>query len=103
MRKSAVGLWSLVVLFLCSSLFAETIVLKGGKLLTITHGTVENGVLVMSDGKITAVGPASSVKVPGNAQVVDVTGMTVYPGLIDSETQLVLTEISAEQMTNDYL
>lgn len=103
MRKSAVGLWSLVVLFLCSSLFAETIVLKGGKLLTITHGTVENGVLVMSDGKITAVGPASSVKVPGNAQVVDVTGMTVYPGLIDSETQLGLTEISAEQMTNDYL
>jgi len=101
MRKTGVGLCSLVVLFLCSSLSAETIVLKGGKLLTITHGTIENGVLVMSDGKITAVGPASSVKVPGDARVVDVTGMTVYPGLIDSETQLGLTEISAEQSTND--
>ena len=103
MRKAAFGLGSLVVLFLCSSLFSETIVLKGGKLLTVTHGAIENGVLVMTDGKITAVGPASSVKVPGDARVVDVTGMTVYPGFIDSETQLGLTEISAEQMTNDYL
>jgi imidazolonepropionase-like amidohydrolase len=41
------------------------------------------------------------VNVPGDAQVIDVTGMTVYPGLIDSETALGLTEISAEQMTND--
>ena len=103
MRKSVFGLWSLAVLFLCSSLFAETIVLKGGKLLTITHGTIEKGVLVMTDGKITAVGAAASVKIPGNARVIDVTGMTVYPGLIDSETQLGLTEISAVQMTNDYL
>jgi imidazolonepropionase-like amidohydrolase len=76
------------------------VVLKGGKLLTITHGTINNGVLVMENGKITAVG-AASTKVPAGAQVIDVTGMTVYPGLIDSETQLGLTEISAEQMTND--
>jgi imidazolonepropionase-like amidohydrolase len=103
MRKASFGRFSLVFLFLCSSLFAETIVLKGGKLLTVTHGTIENGVLVMTDGKITSVGPASSVKVPGNARVVEVTGMTVYPGLIDSETQLGLTEISAEQSTNDMI
>jgi imidazolonepropionase-like amidohydrolase len=103
MGKKGIGFSALFVLVLCSSLSAETIVLKGGKLLTITHGTIENGVLVMTDGKITAVGPAASVQVPGSARVVDVTGMTVYPGLIDSETQLGLTEISAEQMTNDYL
>ncbi|HZQ69396.1 MAG TPA: amidohydrolase family protein [Terriglobales bacterium] len=103
MRKSAGGAGLLIFLFLCSSLFADTVVLKGGKLLTITHGTIENGVLVMTDGKITAVGTAASVKVPGGAHVVDVTGMTVYPGLIDSETQLGLTEISAEQSTNDMI
>ena len=78
-----------------------TIVLRGGKLLTITHGVIENGVLVMQNGKITAVGPAASVSVPRDAKVIDVTGMTVYPGLIDSETHLGLTEISADQMTND--
>jgi len=79
----------------------KPVVLKGGKLLTITHGVIENGVLVMQGGKIAAVGAASSVSVPGGAQVVDATGMTIYPGLIDSETQLGLTEISAEAMTND--
>jgi imidazolonepropionase-like amidohydrolase len=79
----------------------KPVVLKGGKLLTVTHGVIESGVIVMQGGKITAVGAASSVNVPSAAQVIDVTGMTIYPGLIDSETSLGLTEISAEAMTND--
>jgi imidazolonepropionase-like amidohydrolase len=79
----------------------KPIALKGGKLLTITHGAIENGVIVMQGGKITAVGASSSVSIPSGAQVIDATGMTIYPGLIDSETQLGLTEISAETMTND--
>ncbi|HEY6347943.1 MAG TPA: amidohydrolase family protein [Candidatus Angelobacter sp.] len=78
-----------------------TIVLRGGKLLTITHGVIENGVLVMQNGKIAAVGGAGAVSIPRDAKVIDVTGMTVYPGLIDSETHLGLTEVSADQMTND--
>jgi imidazolonepropionase-like amidohydrolase len=81
----------------------KPVVLKGGKLLTVSHGVIENGVLVMEGGKITALGPASSVKFSKDAKVVDVTGMTVYPGLIDSETSLGLTEISAEAMTNDLI
>ena len=62
---------------------------------------IENGVIVMQGGKITAVGAAASVNIPADAQVIDATGMTIYPGLIDSETHLGLTEISAENMTND--
>lgn len=80
---------------------AKTIVITGGKLLTITHGTIENGVVVIQNGKITAVGATGSVKVPAGAQVIDAKGMTVYPGLIDSETHLGLTEIDAEKNTND--
>jgi imidazolonepropionase-like amidohydrolase len=82
---------------------AHPIALKGGKLLTITHGTIDNGVIVLQSGKIIAVGPSASVNIPANAQIVDATGMTIYPGLIDSETQLGLTEISFETMTNDLL
>ncbi|MCU1253762.1 MAG: amidohydrolase, partial [Candidatus Angelobacter sp.] len=78
----------------------ETIALKGGKLLTITHGVIENGVVVMHNGRITAVGGPGTA-IPSGAKVIDATGMTVYPGLIDSETHLGLTEISAERMTND--
>lgn len=80
----------------------DTIVLRGGKLLTISHGEIDHGVLVMQNGRITAVGGASTAIPPG-ARVIDVIGMTVYPGLIDSETHLGLTEISADRMTNDML
>jgi imidazolonepropionase-like amidohydrolase len=79
----------------------KPIVLKGGKVLTVSHGAIENGAIVMEGGKIAAVGSATSVNIPSGAQVIDTTGMTIYPGLIDSETQLGLTEISAEEMTND--
>jgi imidazolonepropionase-like amidohydrolase len=79
----------------------KPVALKGGKLLTITQGVIENGTLVLRGGKITAVGPATSIQIPSGAEVVDVSGMTVYPGLIDSETHLGLSEISAEAMTND--
>ena len=79
----------------------KAVALKGGKVLTVSHGVIENGVVVMQGGKITAVGAAGAVNVPGDARVIDATGMTIYPGLIDSETQLGLTEISAETMTND--
>jgi len=73
----------------------------GGKLLTITHGTIEDGVLLMENGKITAAGPAASVKVPSGAIIVDAKGMTVYPGLIASETTLGLSEVESDEVNND--
>ncbi len=78
-----------------------TIAITGGKLLTITHGVIENGVVLIEGGKITAVGTAASVKVPKGATIVDAKGMTVYPGLIDAETRLGLSEIASDRMTND--
>ena len=80
---------------------AKTIAITGGKLLTVSHGTIENGVLVIANGKIAAVGAAGSVKIPEGAQIVDAKGMTVYPGLIDPESNFGLTEISADSATND--
>lgn len=80
---------------------AAPVVIRGGKLLTITHGTIENGVIVVQNGKIAAVGKEGSISVPANAQIIDAKGMTVYPGLIDSETHLGLTEIEADKSTND--
>jgi imidazolonepropionase-like amidohydrolase len=120
MRKNVVGLWSLVVgcAVMAPALAAfsqETpksktksiadcstcpVALKGGKLLTITHGVIENGVVIMQNGKITAVGSASTA-IPKDARVIDATGMTIYPGLIDSETNLGLVEISGEITTKD--
>jgi imidazolonepropionase-like amidohydrolase len=81
----------------------QVIAITGGKLLTITHGTIDNGVLVMADGKIAAVGESDKVKIPDGARIVDAKGMTVYPGLIDPESNFGLTEISADQMSNDLI
>jgi imidazolonepropionase-like amidohydrolase len=78
-----------------------TIAITGGKLLTITHGVIENGVVLIEGGKIAAVGTAASVKVPKGATIVDAKGMTVYPGLIDAETRLGLSEIGSDRSTND--
>lgn len=80
---------------------AKTIAIVGGKVLTITHGTIENGTVIMSGGKIVAVGPTKATKVPAGAEVFDARGMTVYPGLFDAETNLGLTEVASDQNSND--
>ena len=104
-RTLVAALFGIAMLLVAATGWAQDkpVVLKGGKLLTITHGVIENGTVVMQGGRITAAGPADSTKIPGGAQVIDAAGMTIYPGLIDSETQLGLTEISAEKMTNDLI
>ncbi len=80
---------------------ATVTAITGGKLLTITHGTIENGTLLMQNGKILAAGPAASVRIPAGAKIVDAKGMTVYPGLIDSETNLGLVEVESDQVNSD--
>jgi len=78
-----------------------TIAILHGKLLTISHGVIEDGTLLMADGKITQVGPSSRVKPPAGSVVVDARGMTVYPGLIDSESNLGLLEMELVSTSND--
>ncbi|MBV9670356.1 MAG: amidohydrolase family protein [Acidobacteriales bacterium] len=78
-----------------------TVVIRGGKVLTVTKGVIENGTVVLRDGRITYVGPTSGAPRSAGAKVIDATGMTVYPGLIDMQTDLGLVEIEAEPMTVD--
>jgi imidazolonepropionase-like amidohydrolase len=106
-KKLLIPIFLLAAFFLTTAAFAQsdkgdTIAIKGGKLLTVSHGVIENGVIVMQHGRITAVGAAGTA-IPKDAKVIDATGMTVYPGLIDSETHLGLTEVQADRMTNDTL
>jgi len=58
-------------------------------------------VLLIVEGKIAAVGAAGKVAVPKDATVIDAHGLTVYPGLIDPDTTLGLTEVAADQNSND--
>jgi imidazolonepropionase-like amidohydrolase len=69
------------------------------KLFTLTGPPIDDGILVIRDGKIAAVG--TNVDVPGGAQVIDGKGLQVYPGLFDPVTQMGLSEISAVSATVD--
>src|SRR5262245_31347649 len=61
---------------------------------TVLDGTdappLRDGVIVVEGARIRAVGPRSAVAVPPGARAVDVTGLTVLPGLIDSHVHLAL-------------
>ncbi len=64
------------------------IAIKGGKIITITQGVIEDGVILVENGKITAIG--KDVAVPEGAKVIDATGKTVMPGLIDAHSHISL-------------
>lgn len=77
-----------------------TFVLVNATIETVTKGTIENGTLVIRDGKIEAVG--TGVAVPAGAQRIDCTGLRIYPGMIDSGTKLGISEVSSDPRTQDY-
>jgi imidazolonepropionase-like amidohydrolase len=61
---------------------------RGGELHPISSPAISDGVVVVENGKILAVGPAASVRVPRGAQVIDVAGKVILPGLIDTHSHL---------------
>lgn len=58
--------------------------IKNATLLTITNGTIENGSVLIRNGKIAAVG--KDIAAPANATVIDATGRYVMPGIIDTHS-----------------
>jgi len=67
--------------------------ITGARIVTVSGPVLEKGTIVISGGKIAAVG--ADVTTPPGATVIDGTGQTVYPGLIDGLTTLGLTEIGS--------
>lgn len=93
----------LLSMFLAISAAAQTrkgtFALVNGRIETITRGIIEQGTLVIRDGRIEAVG--AGVQAPSDAEVIDCTGMTIYPGFIDAGTELGLVEIGSLSETRD--
>src|ERR1700691_936833 len=67
----------------------KALVLRGALLIDGTGGApVANYVVLISSGKIQAVGAEGSVTIPGNATVIDASGKTIMPGLVDSHVHI---------------
>jgi imidazolonepropionase-like amidohydrolase len=75
------------------------IALVGGQVFTVSGPAIDGGTVIFDEGKIVAVG--KDLPLPENAEVVDVTGQNVYPGLIESMTDLGLREIESVEVTID--
>jgi imidazolonepropionase-like amidohydrolase/Tol biopolymer transport system component len=59
--------------------------LVGGRIVTMgPAGVIENGVVIVEDNRIKAVGPKDEIKLPPNIRVINIDGQTVLPGFIDT-------------------
>jgi imidazolonepropionase-like amidohydrolase len=65
---------------------ANATLIKNATILTVTHGRIEHGSILIRDGKIVAVG--ADVEAPAGAKVIDATGLYVMPGIIDCHTHI---------------
>jgi len=75
--------------------------LINGVIHTIKRGDIENGIILIKDGKIVDVG--ENIKIPENAFIIDLKGKDVYPGFIDANSVLGLVEISTVKATLDHM
>ncbi len=84
---------------LAAQTHAPALAIRGGTVHTLAGAQMEGGTVLIANGLIAEVG--RDVSVPTGAQVIDATGLHVYPGLFDAMSQLGLTEVGAVDVTND--
>ena len=79
--------------FLCHGLLAadspKSLVIRAGKIWTVTNGVITDGVVIIQNGKINAVGENPSI--PSEARILEMPGKNVMPGLIDAHSHLGLS------------
>lgn len=73
--------------------------LTNARIVTVTQGTIESGTILIQDGTIIQIGV--NVDIPEDAKVIDLSGLSVYPGMIDSGTQMGLVEVGSLPETRD--
>ena len=68
-----------------------TFAIVGARIVTVSGATIENGTVVIQNGKIAAVG--ANAVIPAGAEKIDGKGLSVFPGMIDAATNVGLAEI----------
>lgn len=98
--RRIVALFTLSLIALCTNVHIDaqhsaidTYAITNARIVTVSGPTVERGTVVIRNGLIAAAG--ANISAPPDARVIDGTGLTVYPGLIDSYTDLALPEAAA--------
>ena len=80
------------------------VVLRGARIITMKGAEViENGDIVVTGNRITAVGARGTVRIPGGARTIDVSGRTVLPGYVDIHANLAAPAQTHRTMVPQYL
>jgi imidazolonepropionase-like amidohydrolase len=88
------------ILFGCAvALSAETIVIRNVDVYPVNGAELKGVSVVLADGKIAGIG--AKIIPPKGARIIEGKGLRVYPGMIDSGTELGLSEVSAVRETVD--
>ena len=69
---------------------SPVVLIKNAVVMTVTHGNILNGSVLVKDGKIAAVGPA--IAAPAGATIIDAGGKYLTPGIIDSHSHIALDD-----------
>lgn len=88
MRTSKRLLQTLLLAAAPLTLGAQDVAIRNATIITITNGDIENGTIVVRNGKIAAVG--RDVAIPAGVRVIDGTGKFVMPGIIDAHSHAAL-------------
>ena len=88
MIKSCLKILALFVLACPIYAQQKPIAFINAKIIPIVGQPIEQGVLLVQNGKITAVGDARSVRLSSDVQLIDVAGKVIMPGLIDSHSHI---------------
>jgi imidazolonepropionase-like amidohydrolase len=79
---------AIAILWVPATVSGETRAFVKARIIPIAGTPLESGTLVVTDGKIVAVGPTGQVKIPDGATTVDLAGKTLMPGLVDSHSHI---------------
>jgi len=90
---------AIIIMTVAVPAVAQTIAITNGTVYPVSSAPIQNGMVLIRDGVIVAVG--ARVTVPADALRIDVTGKVVTPGLINSATELGVIEIDQVRDTKD--
>ena len=77
------------LLFVCSFYGQEKpVAFVGAKIIPIVGQPIEEGILLVQNGKIKAVGDARTVRLSSDVQIIDVKGKVIMPGLVDTHSHI---------------
>ncbi len=101
MKKGYQGIIAFASMFmLATAAFGQYAVTKA-TIVTVSGGTITNGTIVIEGDRIAVLG--TDIVLPQGVEIIDATGLYVYPGMIGTNTNLGLTELGGVTQTQDQL